>query len=106
MKLQRYEIYGGWEGFGANKDDSGDWCLTDDVEALESEVTALHAECDRLTAMLDQSKWRCENCKHWVKGDGDPSGKCDILTRILSDDNDPIRTYSDFGCLNFEPRGI
>ncbi len=28
------------------------WCKDDDVEALESENAALHAECDRLTAML------------------------------------------------------
>jgi len=51
MKLQRYDVW----GCGLNDrepNDHAEWCDTDDVSTLESENTALHAECDRLTAML------------------------------------------------------
>ena len=50
MKLQRYRMD---EDRDLEKDDKwGRFCLDEDVEALEAENAALHAECDRLTAML------------------------------------------------------
>jgi len=53
MKLQRYGTGVKGYGFsGMQKDDEGKFCAAKDVEALESENAALHAECDRLTAML------------------------------------------------------
>jgi len=49
MKLQRYDVKdGGYEKAA----EFGTYCLSDDVESLEAENAALHAECDRLTAML------------------------------------------------------
>ena len=36
--------------------EGGYWVRDDDVETLESENAALHAECDRLTAMLGPQK--------------------------------------------------
>ena len=58
MKLQRYEIralddWGGRIHWQPNRD--GGWCSAAHVAHLESENAALHAECDRLTAMLGQS---------------------------------------------------
>ncbi len=53
MKLQRYDVKdGGYEKAA----EFGTYCLSDDVESLEAENAALHAECDRLTAMLGPQK--------------------------------------------------
>ena len=57
MKLQRYGTGVKGYGFsGMQKDDEGKFCAAKDVEALEAENAALHAECDRLTAMLCPQK--------------------------------------------------
>jgi len=55
MKLQRYINSAVNADYAGNYDilaDDGPVCLASDVEALEAENAALHAECDRLTAML------------------------------------------------------
>jgi len=57
MKLQRYELYyNGFEYDGMREKDDGEFCAFKDVEALEADNAALHAECDRLTAMLGPQK--------------------------------------------------
>jgi len=58
MKLQRYEIRAldDWGGrIHWQPSDAGQWCAAAHVEQLKAENTTLHAECDRLTAMLGQS---------------------------------------------------
>jgi len=55
MKLQRYDADGDYL-VDHTPNDNGEFCLSSDVEALEAENAALHAECDRLTAMLCPQK--------------------------------------------------
>jgi len=59
MKLQRYINSAVNDDYAGNYDilsDDGPVCLSQDVETLEAENAALHAECDRLTAMLGPQK--------------------------------------------------
>ena len=59
MKLQRYEIRAldDWGGrIHWQPSDAGQWCAAAHVEQLKAENAALHAECDRLTAMLGLQK--------------------------------------------------
>jgi len=61
MKLQRYGTGVKGYGFsGMQKDDEGKFCAAKDVEALEAENAALHAECDRLTSLLQWEQGRRE----------------------------------------------
>lgn len=53
MKLQRFHPRLNGYGFaGMHEREDGGFCATKDVEALEAENAALHAECDRLTALI------------------------------------------------------
>ena len=55
MKLQRYINSAVNDDYAGNYDilsDDGPVCLSQDVETLEAENAALHAECDRLTALV------------------------------------------------------
>jgi len=59
MKLQRYSID---EDRDLEKDDKwGRLCLDEDVEPLEAENAELHAECDRLTNLLQWEQGRRES---------------------------------------------
>jgi len=53
MKLQRYHVT---DSVFDEEVGCGPFCRGDHVEALEAENTALHAKCDRLTAMLGPQK--------------------------------------------------
>lgn len=55
MKLQRWEVGDDYEMPG-DYGDHGASCKSTDVERLEAENAALHAECDRLTEMLTPQK--------------------------------------------------
>ena len=80
MKLQRYGTGVKGYGFsGMQKDDEGKFCAAKDVEALEAENAALHAECDRLTAML---------CKVPVKEAGEAYDQIDRYLRNSLDDSE------------------
>jgi len=53
MKLQRYELYyNGLEFDGMREKEDGEFCFSSDVEALEAENAALHAENAELTSAL------------------------------------------------------
>jgi len=53
MKLQRYHVT---DSVFDEEVGCGPFCRGDHVEALEAENAALHAECDRLAAMLGPQK--------------------------------------------------
>lgn len=71
MKLQRCEVGDDYEMPG-DYGDHGTSCKSTDVERLEAENSALHAECDRLTAMLQWEQNRRDHigthgdeCRKW-----------------------------------------
>ena len=61
MKLQRFHPrFNGYGFAGMHEREDGGFCATKDVEAMEAENAALHAECDRLTALLQWEQNRRE----------------------------------------------
>ena len=52
MKLQRYNVDGELYREGFVIDESGEWCLSEDVEQLEAEIERLRAEIERLNKLL------------------------------------------------------
>lgn len=49
---------------------------------------------------------RCDHCKHWATFVGAKSGTCTRLgfasSGCVADINGPLRTWADFGCVEFE----
>jgi len=106
MKLQRYINSAVNADYAGNYDilaDDGPVCLASDVEALEAENAALHAECDRLTSLLQYEEGRRTrigthgpDCWKWGPSHYECAlRECDRLTALIAPKPPALVRYHD-----------
>ena len=82
MKLQRYNVDGELYREGFVIDESGEWCLSEDVEQLEAEIERLRAEIERLNKLLtkDLVYWESSRAEDYA-----PEEPWEIADRVADE---------------------